>query len=312
MTHAVRVTVPASTSNLGPGFDTLGLALNLRNEFSFQVAGGFRNSPESSIALTVEGRGEGVLPTGRGNLVIQAAEKVFARAKEYPERLSVRLVNRVPLASGMGSSATAIVGGLVAANELCGRPFSTEQLLAIGTEMEGHPDNVTPALYGGLTISVVGEDGQVHLLQPRPRNDLICVFCVPGRPLPTRLARRALPKRYTRADAVFSLSRAAMLSTLLQGGNARLFRVAMQDRLHQPYRAKLMPGLLDAVARAQEAGALGACFSGSGPTILALVDRTGSPDRVGHAMARAFESHRIPSEVLTLNISRVGARVTHA
>jgi homoserine kinase len=312
--NSVQVKVPATAANLGPGFDCLGLAVNLCNLVILQTAGGFRSSGEPNVCVTVDGPGEKSLPVGRGNLVVRAAERIFAQAGCVPDRLTVRLINRIPPSSGMGSSAAAIVGGLVGANELCrlarpgGRPLKTDQLLALAAEMEGHPDNVAPALLGGFTISVIGEDGAVRVLQPRVRRDLICVFCVPDATLPTTRARRALPKSYRRADVVFSLSRAAMLTALLQGGGTGLLQLAMEDRLHQPYRAKLVPGVAEALAAAAQAGALGACLSGSGPTVLAFVDHRGSPDRVGAALKKAFAAKGIRAETFVLEISTSGAR----
>jgi homoserine kinase len=307
---SVRVKVPASASNLGPGFDCLGLALNLCNEVVLQTAGGFRKAGEPNVCVTVEGFGAGALPTGRGNLVVRAAERVFARARRIPDRLTVRTINRIPVYAGLGSSAAAIVGGLVAANELCNRPLKPKELLALAVEMEGHPDNVAPALLGGFTICVLGENGAVHVLQPRVRADLICVVCVPQKAVLTAAARRALPKTYRRRDAVFSLSRAAMLTAVLLGGDTRLLKIAMEDRLHQPYRSKFVPGMLEAIQAATAAGALGACFSGSGPAILAFVDRKASPEHVGNALERAFAAQRIRSETFVLSISRVGAHAT--
>lgn len=308
MTNSVQVTVPATASNLGPGFDCLGLAVNLCNQVILQTAGGFRSSGEPNVCVTVNGLGEDSLPTGRGNLVVRAAERVFAQAGRIPDRLTVRLINRIPPCSGMGSSAAAIVAGLVGANELCRRPLKPDQLLALAAEMEGHPDNVAPALLGGFTISVVGEDGVIRVLQPRVRRDLICIFCVPDATLPTTRARRALPKSYRRADVVFSLSRAAMLTALLQGGSTGLLKLAMEDRLHQPYRAKLVPGMTEAVAAAVKAGALGACLSGSGPTVLAFTDHHGSTDHVGSALKKAFAAKGVRAETFVLGISSVGAR----
>jgi homoserine kinase len=314
VTNSVQVKVPATAGNLGPGFDCLGLAVNLCNEVILQAAGGFRSSGEPNVCVIVDGLGQSSLPAGRGNLVVRAAERVFAQARRIPERLTVRLINRIPPSSGMGSSAAAIVGGLVGANELCrlarpgGRPLKPDQLLAMATEMEGHPDNVAPALLGGFTISVLGDDGAVRVLQPRVRRDLICVFCVPDAALPTAMARRALPKSYRRADVIFSLSRAAMLTVLLQGGGTELLKLAMDDRLHQPYRTKLVPGVAEAVAAAGKAGALGACLSGSGPTVLAFVDRHGSPDLVGSALKKAFAAEGVRADTFILGISPVGAR----
>ncbi len=312
MSQSVRVTVPATSANLGPGFDTLGLALNLRNELFLQATGKNRPAGESAVCMTVEGRGVAELPTNARNLVVKAANIVFRAAQHVPERLNFRLINRVPLCSGLGSSAAAAVAGLVAANAICEEPFSTEQLLKMATDLEGHPDNAAPALLGGLTICVVDEAGEVQVVQPRVRTDLQFVFCIPAAALPTQRARKILPKSYTREDVVFSLSRAIMLTALLHGGSTRLLRLAMQDRIHQPYRGKLVPGLAEAVTEAEKAGALGACFSGSGPTVMAVTDRAISQETIGKAMMRAFAAHGIGSEILSLGISRNGARACKA
>jgi homoserine kinase len=232
--------------------------------------------------------------------------------KRFPARLDARLVNRIPLSSGMGSSAAATIGGLVAANELTGRAFSNEELLAMAAGMEGHPDNVAPALYGGLTICAQDAKKKVHVLCPRVRNDLTFIFCVPDRMLPTQQARQVLPKSYSREDVVFNISRTALLAALLQGGDAALLDLAMQDRIHQPYRAPLVPGLAETIEAARGAGAMGACFSGSGPTILAISDRRGNHEKIAQAMKAAFRRHAIASDVFPLRVSRFGARVTRA
>ena len=312
MSQSVRVTVPASSSNLGPGFDTLGVALNLRNELLLQATGKRRTEGESTICVSVEGRGAGELPTDARNLAVRAANIVFRVAQHVPERLNFHLINRIPLCSGLGSSAAAAVAGLVAANSLCGGPFTTEQLLKMATDLEGHPDNAAPALLGGLAICVVDEAGEVQVVQPRVRTDLQFVFCVPAAALPTQRARKVLPKNYKREDVVYSLSRAVMLTALLHGGSTRLLRLAMQDRIHQPYRGKLVPGLTEAVEAAEKAGALGACFSGSGPTVMAVTGRAMSQETIGRAMACAFAAHGISSEILAIGISRTGARACRA
>ncbi len=309
MSRAVRVTVPASTANLGPGFDAMGLAVSLRNEVILQPAGAVKAGGDPIVCVDIEGCGAQTLPRDRTNLVVRAALRVLRRAARLPERLRFRLINRIPLSSGLGSSAAATVGGLVAANEICGRPLTPSDLLAAATEMEGHPDNVSAAILGGLTISVTGDDGAVHVAQPRVRNDLLFVFCVPKLEVSTTCARKVLPARYSRPDVVFSLSRAAMLAALLQGGPKPLFRVAMQDRLHQPCRCKLGPGIEKALAAALKEGALGACLSGSGPTVLALTDRTSNPDGIGQAMTRAFAAAGVESESHILDVSRQGVRV---
>lgn len=312
MSRSVRVTVPATTSNLGPGFDALGLALNLRNELVVQASDAWSKGGESAVCVSIEGRGERDLPANAQNLAVKAARSLFRAAGRVPERLTFRLVNRIPLCSGLGSSASAVVAGLAAANAICGEPFTTDQLLTMAVEFEGHPDNAAPALLGGLTICVLDEGGKVLVARPRMRNDLQLVFCVPDFALPTKLARKALPKSYTREDAVFSISRAALLAALMEGGDARLLRTAMQDRIHQPYRAALVPGLAGALKAAEAAGALGACISGSGPTALAVTDCNASQEKIGTAMARAFRAKDLSSEVLCLGVSRFGARVYKA
>lgn len=309
---STRVTVPATAANLGPGFDALGLAVNLRNEVILRAAGQMRRSGEAIATISIEGHGVGTLPTGRANLVVKAAQRVFGKVRCVPERLSVKLVNRIPLASGLGSSAAACVGGLVAANVLSGRTLSADQLLEMAAEMEGHPDNIAPALLGGFTICAMGDKKKIHVLQPRVRRDLNCVFCVPQVGIATSKSRRAPPLSYKRSDVVFSLSRAAMLTALLQGGATTLLRVAVQDRLHQPWRATLLPGMAGAMKAAEKAGALGACISGAGPTILAFVERTANSDRIGRAMCRAFASRKIRSEASVLSISTDGARINKA
>lgn len=309
---SVRVTVPATAANLGPGFDALALAVSLRNEVTLQAAGRMRPSGDTITCVTVDGYGAGKVPVGRTNLVVRAALRVFAAAKRVPERLSVRLRNRIPLGSGLGSSAAGTIGGLLAANALCGEPLSHQRILEMATKMEGHPDNAAAALHGGLTICAMGARGRVHVLQSRVRKDLTCVFCVPEKPVETRKARAALPKTYRREDVVFSLSRAAMLSALLQGGGTDLFSVAMEDRLHQPRRAKLMPGIAEAMDAAVAAGALGACISGVGPAVLAFAGRRGQPDAIAQAMTAAFLKAGTEAKSLVLGISRNGARVTQA
>lgn len=312
MTRSVRVSVPATTANLGPGFDSIGLAVNLRNEIIMQIAGERKRNGVPTVSVEIEGRGEHELSHGRENLVVAAAERLFAHTGGIPERISVRMLNQIPLGSGMGSSAAAITAGLVAANELCDQPLGEGRLLDMAAEMEGHPDNVAPALMGGFTICALEESGRVRVLQPRVRTDLTCIFCVPSESLSTTEARNALPKSYSRCDMIFTISRVAMLTALLQGGDSGLFRLAMQDRVHQPYRAKMMPGLMESVAAAYEAGAVGACFSGSGPTVLAFLDRSGNPEKIGAAMAAAYARFGITSELISITLSRTGARVSHS
>ncbi|MEW6278792.1 MAG: homoserine kinase, partial [Candidatus Eremiobacterota bacterium] len=273
----VRVSVPATTANLGPGFDTLGMALSLRNELEVEVTG-------SSIDVEVGGEGAGDLPTGPGHLVVQALEAAFRSQGRSLPPLRIRQVNRIPLARGLGSSAAAIVAGLVAARELLEVDLD---LLALATRMEGHPDNVAPALLGGLTASATLEGGVKSCRLPLHGAWKVAV-AVPEFRVSTRDARQVLPERVSLEDAVFNLGRLGVLLALLGQGASDL-QGATEDRLHQPYRTHLIPGYPAVRRAALDSGAAGVFVSGSGPTIAALVDSRHAPvEKVAAAMASAF------------------------
>ena len=278
--RTVTVRTPASTANLGPGFDTLGLALRLHNRLRLVPADG-------PVTVTVAGEGEGLLETGAGNLAYCAVERLFREVGRPAPSLALYLENAIPVSRGLGSSSTAIVGGLVGANALLGEPLDREQLLALAVEMEGHADNVAPALLGGFQVSSLTEEGLLHLAIPLPTG-LRAVVCVPEAQVSTTDARRVLPAQYSRADAVFNIGRVSLLVAGLLTGRTDVLRAAMQDRIHQPYRAALVPGYEAALEGALAAGAAGVCLSGSGSTMLALT--TGDPTPVGEAMTAAVRA----------------------
>ena len=292
----VRVSVPASTSNLGPGFDCFGLALGLRNELTLEVLPG-----KGKDEVIIEGEGADSLPRDGSNVVLRAAR---AAAGPFSGRLRLRCVNRIPLARGLGSSAAAIVGGVWAGGSLLAPHKSDEQLEALAVELEGHPDNVAPCVRGGFTVSVAVEKGA--LAYPFPVNPaLTAVVVIPEFKLETAKARAALPKKVPLADAVFSASRAVALARAIEGGLIADMARLMDDRLHQPYRAKLVPGLSEALAAAEEAGALGAALSGSGPTVFAFVFKDHARP-VGEAVRRVFAKHGIKARALPLKIEKQG------
>ncbi len=310
----VRVIIPATTANLGPGFDVLGMALTLYNEVTLETAGGLKAAPtkDKDLEVVVRGEGENSLPRNRSNIVWRAAATVFARARRWPARVRLTLVNRIPLARGLGSSAAARVGGILAAAKVCGGE-SPDGALSLAVQLEGHPDNVAPAILGGLVASVSVPGGVVRTLSVPVPSGLHAVVCVPSFELSTERARRALPRSVPLADAVFTSSRVAMLVTALAQKRWDLLGIGMEDRLHQPYRAKLVPGLDRVMDAARRAGALGASLSGAGPSILALVRGEGVvARRVGAAMVRAFAPRRGRSHALVLGIDRRGTRVRAA
>jgi homoserine kinase len=293
----VAVRVPASTTNLGPGFDALGLALRLYNRIELRVT-------EGPVRVEVSGEGAGLLQTGADNLVYHAAACLYQQTGQEAPPLEIRLRNGIPVSRGLGSSSTAIVGGLVGANALLGGPLDREQLLALAVEMEGHPDNVTPALLGGFQVTSMGDEGLIHLRIPHPE-ELRVVVCIPDASVSTAEARRVLPEKYSRGDAVFNIGRVALLVAAVLTGETGMLRIAMQDRVHQPYRAALLPGFSAAIQGALDAGAAGACLSGSGSTMLALTTRDEAT--IGEAMVAAVRAAGVDARWLELDVDTEGA-----
>ena len=252
----VTVRVPASTTNLGPGFDALGLALALHNRMTFRVTDG-------PTRVQVEGEGQDRLEAGPENLVYQAVERLCRAVDRPAPALEIRLRNAIPVSRGLGSSSTAIVGGLVGANALLGEPLDQDGLLALAAEMEGHPDNVAAAIRGGFVVCA--DDAPVRF-DPTP--GLEGVIVTPPQQVATAEARAALPKEVPIGDAVHNASHVALLILGLAGGDLDLVARGLDDRIHQPRRAHLYPRSMELVARARDLGAIGATISGAGPTVL--------------------------------------------
>ena len=310
MNKKVTVHVPATSANLGPGFDVLGLALALYNEVHLETEeahfSSFRQSPQ--VHVTIEGEGAGHLPRDASNLILQAVFKVFEKAKRWPRgSLRVKTVNRIPLSRGLGSSSAAIVGGLCAANALTGGRIPMSVLVEMAVGMEGHPDNVVPAFVGGLCVAGVVKEEIRFLKFPAPPN-LRAVVCSPDRPLETREARRVLPSRVPFAAAVFTSSRVAFLLGALMQKRYDWLDFAMEDVLHQPVRARLIPGMRVAIAEAKKAGAYGAALSGAGSSVLALVKAGPTAKKVGLAMQKAFASRGVASLWQDLSLENKGVR----
>jgi len=298
----VRVVVPASTSNLGPGFDCLGMALRLCNELVLE-----KLSEKGPPAVEIEGEGSGSLPRDASNLMVRAAKTVID--DRFKNRLVFKARNRIPLARGLGSSAAAVVAGLCAANRLLRpAPLSREQIFEYAVALEGHPDNAAPAVFGGVTLSVRDHKG-VRNFALKPHPDLAAVVCIPDFELATAQARAVLPATVLREDAVENVSRAMLLASALERGRWQDLAAAMGDRLHQPYRAALIPGFKDVLKAALAYGACGAALSGSGPAMLALCRKGPRAAALGEAMRRAFRAHGVLSRALVLPIARRGVRV---
>lgn len=294
----IGVRVPASTANLGSGFDVLGLALGLYN--TIEIAPISRG-----IELTVEGEGaERLQKVGERSLVVRAARATFDYLGVTPPGLKVHLKNEIPLKRGLGSSATACLGGVIAAAALSGRDLSPEEVLKLALPLEGHPDNITPALVGGLTATCLSEGGIRYVRVPIPQGIRV-VAAIPEMELGTAEARRALPEKVPLGDAVHNVARAAILVAAMAAGDLGLLDEATRDRLHQPYRARLIPGMDEVLEAARGAGALAAFLSGAGSTVVALVDR--DAEMVGEEMAEAWARKGMRTVVKVLTVEHEGA-----
>jgi homoserine kinase len=291
----VSVSTPASTANLGAGFDCLALALNLRNVVELWDTG-----RGSGLEIDVEGEGEERLPTGAGNLFYQAAERVFVKVNKRPGGLlRLHAINAIPLGSGLGSSAATIVGGLVAANALVQGGLAREEILRMAYEMEGHPDNAAAALYGGLTIvSASGEELMARAVAVPPMR---VVIALPDMRLSTAEARAALPAQVPLADAVYNLGHALFTVQALAAGDEALLRWAVGDRLHQP-------GYATVVAEARKAGAAAVALSGAGPSLVAFAGAR--HNEIAAAMQAAFMASRLACRTFALPVDRQGVQVS--
>lgn len=259
----VVVRVPASTANLGPGFDTLGMSLNLYTWVELSIA-------EQTEIVLYGNELEG-LPLDERNLVIQAARRIFIEAGEAAPGFRLRMSSEIPLTRGLGSSASAMIAGMVAANGLLQHPLSDDHLFQLATAWENHPDNVGASLYGGIVVARWdGERAESIRLDPPANLEVLVV--IPDFQLETKLARNALPASVPLQDAVFNVSHSSLLVAALATGQCGMIRYAMRDVLHQPYRAALVPGMESLLEGAVSHGALGVALSGAGPTILTLVD----------------------------------------
>ncbi len=293
----MRVRVPASSANLGPGFDSFAVALPLLAEFELRAA----------RAWSVDANGEGV-PEGEDNLFVVAARAVGKVARANVPTQHVEQRSAIPIARGLGSSAAAIVGGAVAANALLGEPLDRRTLLRVASEVEGHADNVAAALYGAFTVALSEEGGPVATRMAFPRTWRICVY-VPNSALSTDQARAVLSPQVSREDAVFNLSHAAALVAAVLRSDGALLSLAMSDRLHQPARTRLVPALAEIISAARGAGAFGAALSGAGPSVIAIAPVRLAP-RVVSAMEETAEVHGVGGRGRVLRVRAAGAQVT--
>ena len=299
----ITVRVPATTANLGPGFDCLALALDLWNRVTFRPE---ESAPAGSVQVRIHGRGSTFLPLDHRNLTARAFLRLFEYAGVPAPGVQIECTNRLPLGSGLGSSASAVLAGLLGANACLPQPYPRETLLALAAEMEGHPDNAAAALWGGLVIVTSARAGG-YIVRKVPSPRLRVALAVPSYHLPTQQARAALPKSVPLADAVFNLGRTALVVEAVRCGDYALLAEALDDRLHQPYRLPLIPGAAQALQAAAEAGAAAAGLSGAGPSLIAFC--AGEAEAVSQAMCTALQQAGLECEAFVLRSTSQAASV---
>ena len=300
---AFTVRAPASSANQGPGFDSLGLSVPLHTTL--------RVTPQATTEIVPLGEELRDTPADESNYLYRAMELAARRAGQPLPPARIEIETEVPLARGLGSSAAALVAGIVAGNELLGRPLDEETVLDVAAREEGHPDNVAPALFGGIVVATLDKLG-THYVRLDPPAHLGVTVLIPDFELSTSKARAVLPKEYSRADAVHALSHAALLAAALSVGRLDLLRHAMQDYIHQVWRAPLVPGLSDILEHAHRHGALGAALSGAGPTVLCFHDQREPTERLHTYLRDVLHRSGLTGRVLDLPIDTQGTVVTPA
>lgn len=308
----VSVKVPATTANLGPGFDCLGMALPVYNTITIEET----VLPGTGIEINVIAESAAIdelslehIPLDENSLVYKAVELLYNSIGQTPSELKINIHSNIPVARGLGSSASVIVGALIAANELLGRPADEVALLSIACEIEGHPDNITPAIVGGLVLSSQEDDGSVVYRKLEWPEDWAITVCVPDFELSTDIARSVLPKEVPMKDAIFNAQRLGMFVQAVNTKDSELMKLALHDKLHQPYRMKLVPGLDKIMDNLKHIDSvLGCVLSGAGSSILVISEKN-NLDKIRSIVKETWTDQNIKSDIKTLNIEQNGAQI---
>ena len=295
--------IPATSANIGSGFDSVGLALNLYNEIHI-----YENYNSKKIEFEIFGEGENEI-SKKDNMIYSAMKLVFKKLKSKPNKgYIIKCINRIPLSRGLGSSSAAIIGGLLCSNFILGNKLKIEKdILNMAVQIEGHPDNVAPAILGGIVSGVVKKEEDFKYIEIKPPKNLKAIVSIPDFYLSTEIARNILPKEITRKDAIFNISRAALLTSALFSNRLDLLEIATEDKIHQDYRAKFIPNLNQLFKETKKAGAYSVTISGAGSSILALAkDDKNIIEKVSKAMHSSFKKKNINSVIKVLNIPTKG------
>lgn len=294
----VTIKVPASSANMGPGFDSLGIALGMYNIIKV--------SETDSGFTVVTGKDRRIIPGNENNLIYRAMNKVFYEAGYTPKGIRISQQSNIPVTRGLGSSSACIIGGMLGANVLAGRPFTYEKILDFAAEMEGHPDNVTPALYGGFCTSVF-ENGTVYKTSTKITQPIRFAVMFPDYPMPTRESRKVVPDNFSKEDAVYNISHTALLVSALSSGKLDLLKFAAKDKMHQQYRMNCIDGVDDIFRLSDNLGSYATYLSGSGPTVVSLIDSDNK--KFADEMNKYFVTNLSGWRCKSLVIDNVGAVV---
>lgn len=298
----IKIRVPATTANLGPGFDCLGLALKMYLYLEIEEI-------EEGLEIKCEGEGAEKFSVGEDTLIWKSAELVFKKVgwNKSKKGLKIRAFNEIPVTRGLGSSASAIIGGIMVAARLCKIELSYQEMLNLALSLEGHMDNIVPALIGGLTIAYKTEQEEIKWTKIETPADLRVVLAIPDFSLNTEEMRKVLPKKVSLPDAVFNLNRSALLVSALQTSNWEVLAEAMEDKLHQPFRAPFIPGIAEMFSRIKGTGLAGIALSGSGPTVVSLTKK-GSEKRISKIMKDAFLKEGVNCHVVVVEVDLEGTK----
>jgi len=297
----IKVQVPASTANVGPGFDILGLALSLYNTIEVEKLS------ENRVVIEYSGEGKDIIPCNSENLIYKAILKVYEYANVHLHGIHIKIHNDIPLMGGLGSSSSAIVSGIVAGNYLLENKLSKHELLKLAVELDGHPDNVTPALFGGFTLSYKDHKDLPDLVQLKFPSNTDIIAVTPNYHVSTHDARKVMPKNYPLSVIIKNQTNLFRLIKGLEGNKLEDLKYLLEDEIHQPYRFPLVPGLKRACEMAYQEGAIGSFISGSGPTLIALTKD--NKENIAQSIVEVFKNEKLEAQSRFLNVDFDGAKV---
>ena len=298
----VKIRVPATTANLGPGFDCLGLALKMYLYLEIEEI-------EEGLEIKCEGEGAEKFSVGEDTLIWKSAELVFKKVgwNKSKRGLKIRAFNEIPVTRGLGSSASAIIGGIMVAARLCKIELSYQEMLNLALSLEGHMDNIVPALIGGLTIAYKTEQEEIKWTKIETPADLRIVLAIPDFSLNTEEMRKVLPRNVSLSKAVFNLSRTALLVNTLRNSDWEILAEAMEDKLHQPFRAPFIPGIEEMFSQIKRTGLAGVALSGSGPTVVSLT-KSNAEKTISKIMKDTFLKAGVNCRILVLEADSEGTK----